>query len=241
VGYRNLCQLLSLAHLKGFYYKPRLDKEVLRQHSEGLIALSGSLHGEIHRRILDQELDKAKEAGAFFQEVYGDRFYLEVQDHGLPLEKKALPLVDDLARELGIPLVVTNECRYLKRENHLSQMVLHCIQTGRTLAEEEERMGSGTDQRYLKAPDEIKKNFKEYSKAIENSVKISELCNFSFPERVYHFPRYQAPRNLSLGDFLQEKTEQGFAERWPQIASRLGATAEEQKQFYWDRLKRSWR
>lgn len=237
-GYRNLCQLLSLAHLKGFYYKPRLDKEVLRQYSQGLIALSGSLHGEIHRRLIDQELDKAKEASSFLQEIYGDRFYLEIQDHGLPLEKKALPLVTDLAREQGIPLVVTNECRYLKQENHLSQTVLHCIQTGRTLAEEEERMGSGTDQRYLRPPHDIKKHFNEYPEAIENTVKISKKCDFSFPERVYHFPKYQAPRNLSLSDYLREQTEQGFIERWPQLSARLGENAAEQKPLYLDRLQR---
>lgn len=236
-GYQNLCRLLSLAHLKGFYYKPRLDKEVLRQHSAGLIALSGSVHGEIHRRLINEEVDKAKEAAQFLSEVYGDRFYLEIQDHGLPLERKVLNLVSEFAKDLGTPLVATNECRYLKRAEHLSQIVLHCIQTGRTLSEEEERMGAQTEQRYLKSPQEMKDTLKDFSQPIENSVKIAEQCDFSFQRRVYHFPQYQGPGDRSLAEHLREKTLQGFAERWPQIGARLSEKTEETKKRYLERLE----
>jgi len=236
-GYQNLCRLLSMAHLKGFYYKPRLDKEVLRQHSEGLFALSGSVHGEIHRRLINEETDQAKEAAQFLADVYGDRFYLEIQDHHLPLERKVLPLVSNFAEELGIPLVATNECRYLDQSEHLSQIVLHCIQTGRTLTAEEERMGAQTDQRYLKSTKAMKKALKDYPQAIENSVKISDKCDFSFQQRVYHFPQYQAPAEQTLADHLREKTFDGFADRWPQISSRLGGKTEESKKPYKDRLE----
>ncbi|MDX1387302.1 MAG: PHP domain-containing protein, partial [bacterium] len=181
-GYRNLCQLLSIAHLKGFYYKPRLDKETLKKYSAGLIALSGGVHGEIHRRLINEERDLAAEGAGFLLETYPDRFYLEIQDHGLPLEKKVWGPALELAQEQRLPLVATNEVRYLKAAESEAQIVLTCIQTGRTLNEEEDRGGARSDQMYLKSPEEMRKLFKKYPEAIENSLKIAQQCQFEYSD-----------------------------------------------------------
>lgn len=236
-GYRNLCELLSLAHLKGFYYKPRLDKEVLRKHSAGLIALSGGIHGEVQRRLVQEEVEQAQEAATFLAETYPDRFYLELQDHGLPLELKALPLVQNFAQQKSLPMVVTNEVRYLDRKDSEAQRVLHCIQKGWTLHEAEDRLGTTGDQKYLKAPKDIIKSFKDNLEAIENSIKISEEIEFDYGERSYHFPQYQPPHESTLEDYLRQQTYQGFEERWPLIASRLQGKADELRQQYLDRIE----
>ncbi len=237
-GYRNLCELLSISHLKGFYYKPRLDKETLQKYSEGLIALSGTLHGELHRRLLLNERDLALEAGRFFSQVFPDRFYLEMQDHGLPLEQKVRPLAIALAEELKIPLVATNDCKYLLREHHEAQTVMTCIQTGRTLGEEEERGETPTNLRYLREVSDIKKNFNDIQKAIENSWKISNECDFGFREKSYHFPRFQVEANLSLEEYLRQAALSGLEERWKLIAPRLHEASEEARQRYRDRLEK---
>lgn len=237
-GYRNLCRLLSIAHLKGFYYKPRLDKEVLQKYSSGLIALSGGLHGEIHRRLINEERELAGEAAQFLLETFPDRFYLEIQDHGLPLEKKVWGPALELARQKKLPLVATNEVRYIKSAESEAQIVLSCIQTGRTLNEEEDRGGARSDQKYLKSPKEIKKIFKEVPEAIENSIKISEQCQFTYSDRSYHFPQYQAPAGLSLEDYLRQETLEGFEKRWFQIRQGLEGPEEEARNTYRARLDR---
>ncbi len=220
-GYKNLCNLLSIAHLKGFYYKPRLDKEALAKFSEGLIALSGTLHGEIHRRLLKNENEMALEAIQFLGNTFKDRFYLELQDQGLSQEQKILPALVKLAADQGVPLVAANEVRYLKQDQHEAHLVLQCIQSGRTLPEEEERAEYLSTQRYLKAPQEIIRCFKDYPQAIENTVKISDSCLFDFNDKAYHFPHFVSPGEKPLDAYLKESTLKGFEERWPEIRSHL--------------------
>ncbi len=235
-GYQNLCTLLSLAHLKGFYYKPRLDKEVLQKHQAGLIALSGTLHGEIHRRLLRDEIAEAEAAAVFLQETFPGRFYLELQDHQLPLEKKLREPLLSLAQKMALPLVATNDCKYLKREQHTAQTVLTCIQSGRTLQEEEDRGETPTDQRYFKSPEEMAALFQGMDEALSNTVKIFNECDFDFKGKVYHFPQFQAPEGMALDDLLRRDVERGFQELWPHILK--GRESQEAKllQEYRERL-----
>ncbi|HCU24307.1 MAG TPA: DNA polymerase III subunit alpha, partial [Deltaproteobacteria bacterium] len=235
-GYQNLCRLLSIAHLQGFYYKPRLDKEVLKKHSEGLIALSGTLHGEIHRRLAKNEVEAAKEALHYLGETFPERFYLEVQDHGLAQEKKLTEALLPLAKQYGVPLVATNDCRYLKREDYEAHLALQCIQSGRTLHEEEERAEYLSEERYLKTPDEMKQNFENIPEAIENTNKISERCNFGFTDKSYYFPAFIPPEAEELDAYLKRRTYEGFEGRWKEISPRLQGSAEAMKKLYLERL-----
>ncbi|MFO1462267.1 MAG: DNA polymerase III subunit alpha [bacterium] len=236
-GYQNLCRLLSIAHLEGFYYKPRLDKEILRRHSEGLIALSGTMHGEIHRRLAKNEVDLAKEAVQYLQETFPERFYLELQDHGVVSEKKLNEQLLPFAKELGIPLVATNDCKYLKKEDHVAHLALQCIQTGRTLQEEEERAEFLSEQRYLKSPKDILQSFKEIPEAIENTVKIAEQCYYAFDDKTYYFPKYAPPEGEELDSYLKRRTYEGFEERWKEIEPRLKGDPAAAKAAYLERLK----
>lgn len=236
-GYQNLCRLLSIAHLEGFYYKPRLDKEVLRKHSEGLIALSGTMHGEIHRRLSKNEVEQAKEAVAYLQETFPGRFYLELQDHGLALEKKVQDMVLPFAKEHGVPLVASNDCKYLKKEDHVAHLALQCIQSGRTLQEEEERAEFLSEQRYLKSPKEIEQSFNSIPEAIENTLKITEQCDYAFNDKNYYFPKYAPPEGEDLDAYLRRRSYEGFEERWREIEPRVKGDPEKAKQAYLERLK----
>ncbi|HKX12253.1 MAG TPA: PHP domain-containing protein, partial [bacterium] len=236
-GYQNLCRLLSLAHLKGFYYKARVDKEVLRQHSEGLIAISGTLHGEIHRRWMKSETEEARAAMTYLAETFPERFYLELQDHGITAEKKLNETLPALAKEFGIPLVATNDCKYLKREDYEAHLALACIQSGRTLHEEEERAEYLSEQRYLKSPEEMIKSFKSYDQAIENTIKIAEQCSYGFTDKSYYFPKYDPPAGEDLESYLRRRTYEGFEERWPEITARFEEVPAGLRESYLERIK----
>ncbi|MCB1215154.1 MAG: PHP domain-containing protein, partial [Deltaproteobacteria bacterium] len=197
-GYHNLCELLSLAHLKGFYYKPRLDRESLSKHSQGLIALSGTMEGEIHQRLLREEKDQAVQAADFLLSTYGDNFYLELQDHQLPLEARVKDAVSELTKELQLPVVATNDCHYLKKDQAEAQLVLECIKKGWTLNEALDRGGTRTEEAYLKTPQEMGKIFKDRPEALANTIKIMEACQFSFESKSYHLPQYKVESGKSL-------------------------------------------
>lgn len=238
-GYRNLCELLSLAHLKGFYYKARLDKQVLSQYSEGLIALSGGIFGEVSQRLLREEKPLALEALDFLRSTFPDRFYLELQDHGLPLEKRLRPQLTELIQEQSIPLVLTNECKYLNQQDYEAQVVLTCIQTGRTLQEEHDRGETPTDQRFVKSPEQMAALFPEYPEAMTNSRKIADQCDFSFDGSTYHFPQFTAPAGLSLNDYFRQEVAKGFEERWEKLAASFfdPEIQAQKKAEYQDRLE----
>lgn len=237
-GYRNLCELLSIAHLKGFYYKARLDKEVLQKYSEGLIALSGGIFGEVSQRLLRDEKDKAIEGLNFLRETFPDRFYLELQDHSLPLEKRLRPMLSEVIQEQNVPVILTNECKYLKQEDHEAQVVLTCIQTGRTLQEEQDRGETPTDQRFVKSPQQMAELFPEFPEAFTNTKKIADQCNFAFDNTTYHFPQFEAPAGLTLNDYFRQEVEKGFRERWDFISKNFSSPDIEQKKLaeYQERL-----
>jgi DNA polymerase-3 subunit alpha len=209
-GYKNLCHLITKSYLEGFYYRPRIDKELLAQHSEGLIALSGCLKGEIGLALgLGQE-EKAEEAALEYASFFakGD-FYIEIQDHGLEEQKKINPLLLNLSRKLKIPLAATNDVHYLSKDDAESQDILLCIQTNRRVTEQD-RIRFGTDQFYLKSSEEMIDLFGEIPEAIQNTAKIAAQCNFEFPLSGYFLPQFKAPEGTSLGDYFDRVVKEGF-------------------------------
>ncbi|MDD8020620.1 MAG: DNA polymerase III subunit alpha [Acidobacteriota bacterium] len=220
-GYRHLCQLITSAYLEGFYYRPRIDKDILREHSSGLIALSGCLKGEINDFLVKDMDDKAEAAARQYQEIFGEgNFYLEIQDHGLPDQKKILPKIADLARRLGIPLVATNDVHFLQKEDAQIQDILLCIQTGKKLSDSD-RMHFSSDQFYLKSTAEMRELFKDYPEALDNTRHIAARCNFEFPFNSHFLPHFKAPDNKNLRDYFEEIAQAGFEQRLPLIQEKI--------------------
>jgi DNA polymerase-3 subunit alpha len=219
-GYKNLCKLLTQAYLEGFYYRPRIDKELLRDHSEGLIGLSACLKGEValwlNRGFPEKAEDAAREYAAIF--APGD-FYLELMDHGLPDQKAVNPQLVAVARKLGLPLVATNDVHFARRDDAESQDVLVCIQTNRKISDPD-RMKFSTDQFYFKSEAEMAELFKDTPDAIENTGKIAARCTFEFPGKTYYLPNFVPPDGKSLSDYLEEMAWQGFRARWARLEPR---------------------
>ena len=220
-GYKNLCKLLTEAYLTGFYYRPRIDKELLRAHSEGLIGLSACLKGEValwlNRGFPEKAEDAAREYAGLF--APGD-FYLELMDHGLPEQKAVNPQIVAVARKLNLPLVATNDIHFARRDDAESQDVLVCIQTNRKISDPD-RMKFSTDQFYFKASAEMTELFKDTPDAIENTGKIAARCTFDFPSKVYHLPVFGPPDGKSLSDYFEEMAWQGFRDRWARLERRV--------------------
>lgn len=214
-GYRNLSYLVSMGFLKGFYGKPRIDMDLLRSHSEGLIALSACLAGAIPRRLRTGDYDGAKQTALEYSRIFGpERFYLELQDHGIPEQRKINPLLLRLARETGLPMVVTNDAHYLRREDASTQDVLLCIQTGKTV-DEENRLRFETDEFYVKSEAELRERFPQLDEAFENTARIAERCNVEFEFNHYHLPHFQTPDGSESPDYFRRMCREGFSERYP--------------------------
>ncbi len=212
-GYRNLMTLVSLGFTEGFYGRPRVDMELLRRYHGGLIALSACLSGDIPRRLLAGDYDGARAAAAEMSALFGKgNYYIELQNHNLPEERQILPALLRLSRELDIPMVATNDCHYLRREDAYKQEILTCIQTGRTV-EEGSRVGFSTDEFYYKDTGEMEMLFSRYPGAMENTVKIAERCEVEFDFTQTYLPKFPCPDGLSAGEFLGRLTEEGFARR----------------------------
>ncbi len=213
-GYQNLCKLVSEAFLHGFYGKPRVDIALLEQYHEGLIALSACLGGAIPQRLLQEDYAAAKEYALQMAEIFGeDNFYLELQDHGIEAQRPVNQGILRLSRETGLPLVVTNDAHYLRKEDAKMQDVLLCIQTGRTV-DEENRMRFETEEFYLKSEDELKALFPNVPEAFENTVKIAERCNVEFVFNQYHLPSFPVPEGYSNEEYFRKLCMDGFAERY---------------------------
>ncbi len=234
-GYKNLCRLISAAYREGFYYKPRIDWELLATHNEGLIALSACLGGELPTLInLNQSAEALERARQMSQLFDDNRFYLELQENYLPEQAKANAGLVSIAKELDLPLVATNDCHYLTRENAFAHEVLLCIQTGKTM-DDPNRMRFSNDEFYVKTPDEMIALFKDHPDAIANTVKIAERCNLELDFSTYHFPQYEKPAEKSLDDVLQEQSEAGLEERLDEIRKRR-ELSDEDVRIYRDRL-----
>jgi len=219
-GYANLCKLATIAQLEGFYYKPRIDKEVLAAHSEGLIGLSACLHGEIARLILADRLGAADEAACFYRDLFGEgRFFLEVQNNGIPAQDKVNLALKQMSRRLSIPLVATNDCHYLDPGDARAHEVLLCIQTGKTLADPN-HFKFNTKELYFKSPREMAAAFGDYPGALENTVAIARRCDVTFDFNSYHFPRFDTGSDLSPEAHFEHKAREGFARRMAAIKAK---------------------
>ncbi len=213
-GYRNLSYLVSMAHIEGFYIKPRIDLDLLRAHHEGLICLSACLAGEIPRRLRNGDYDGAKEYALTLSEIFGpDRFYLELQDHGIREQAIVNRGILRIHEETGLPLVVTNDAHYLRKEDAAAHDVLLCIQTGKTV-DDENRMRYEPQNFYLRSTEEMAALFPEYPEAIENTGKIADLCNVDFTFGKYHLPEFKLPPGYDSFSYLKKLCDEGFAERY---------------------------
>ena len=222
-GYKNLCKLVSNAFLEGFYYKPRVDRELLRRYSTGIIALSACIAGEIPEAILADDLDKAKELIIEYRDIFGkDNFFLEMQNHGMEEEKKVNKAIAMLAKELDIPLVVTNDIHYIDREDADMHDILLCIQTGK-LRSDENRMRFSSNEFYLKTEDEMRELFPDFPQAFENTVKIAERCNVKLDLGNLYLPDFDVPEGSTLFGYLEHLCREGLTKRYAVITEEIEA------------------
>lgn len=214
LGYKNLMKIVSEGYRHGFYYKPRIDKNVLKKYSEGVIALSACLAGEVQHRLLNGDYEGAKKEALDMRDIFGDdSFFLELQDQGLEEEMRILPDMKRLHEETGIPFVATNDVHYVRQEDAVAQDVLMCIQTGTTV-DEENRMRFSNDQFYLKSEDEMRKIFANIPEACDNTAKIADRCDVSFTFGQLHLPDFNAPEGLTNREYLRKLCYEGLAERY---------------------------
>ncbi len=212
-GYKNLIYMVSKAYTEGFYSKPRIDEELLRDHSEGLVALSACLAGKIPRELSRGNYDAAKEYALRLKSIFGkDNFYIELQNHGIAEQAQILPSLVSLSEECDIPLVATNDCHYLRRTDAETQAILMCIQTNNVITDGRP-LGFETDEFYYKTTDEMEMLFGKYKGAIENTVKIADMCNFDFSFEDTHLPSFTTARGQTAPELLRELTMKGFEEK----------------------------
>ncbi|MFN0057078.1 MAG: DNA polymerase III subunit alpha [Planctomycetota bacterium] len=227
-GYQNLLRLSSLAYVEGFYYKPRIDHELLKLYSAGLIGTSSCLAGEVNRPLIQGDAAKALDAARRYQQIFGrDRFFLEIQNHGLPEQLRVLEQIPALAKELGLPLLATNDVHYLRSDDARAQEIHLCINTGTTL-EDDERMRFHTDQFHFRSAQEMSKALGDFPEAISNSLEIAAMCDFQLDESTSHLPvffpggiptnvdtRQQEEENRQL---LRSLVAKGFQSRYPEAS-----------------------
>lgn len=221
-GYRNLIKLSSAGYLEGFYHRPRIDKEILKQHAEGLIATSACLQGEVNWHLLRGETDAAVAAAREYQQIFGEEnFFLEIQNHGLEKEQWVLPKVIAIAKETGIPLVATNDCHYLRQQDWQAHDALLCIQTDKKV-EDPDRMRYNSDQIYFKSPEEMEQQFGDIKEALENTVRIAEACNLELELGQLKLPVFPIPKPYVDPDqYLRHLCEEGLTRRYPQTTKEI--------------------
>ncbi len=213
-GYKNLVKLVSLGFVEGFYYKPRIDLEILKKYSKGLVCLSACLAGSINRAILSNDMEKAKEIAKWHKDVFGEDYYIELQYNGLREQTLANQKLIQIARELDIPMVATNDAHYLKKEDAYNHEVLLCIQTGKKITDED-RMRFETDEFYIKSPEEMYEHFSELPEVLENTVKIAEKCNVEFEFGVTKLPNYDVPPEYKTHtDYFRKLSNDGLIKRY---------------------------
>ena len=213
-GYRNLMYLVSEAFTRGFYYRPRMDYNLIRQHHEGLICLSACISGDLPKMLLEERYGDAEKYVHDMADIFGpDHFYIEVMDHGLIEEKTVLPRLIEMSRKTGVPLVTTNDCHYIRRENADAQEVLMCIQMGKTL-EDDNRMRQHTQELYVKSEEEMRALFPDLGDAIERTEEIARRCQVDFDFHTVHLPRYDVPAGETAESMLRRLCEEGLAARY---------------------------
>ncbi len=236
-GYRNLSYLVSAGFKEGFYYKPRIDKELLEKHSEGLICLSACLKGEVAYLAGRGKMDEARSAARWYADLFPGRYYLELQENTLPEQAVANQRLMEIAGELSLPLVATNDCHYLNREDARAHEVLLCIQTGKTM-NDEKRMRFSAEEFYVKSPEEMAAAFHYAPEAIANTMVIADQCNLDLGNfKTYHFPKYDPPEGLTLDDMLAAAARNGLDARLAAIKAKKPDFTAEQEKGYRDRLE----
>src|ERR1700676_284160 len=216
-GYYNLIKLVSSGFLEGFYYKPRIDYDLLAKHSKGLIALSACLRGAVTEAVVDKKYELAKENAYRLRDIFGKiNFFLEIQDQGLEIEKGVNPELVRLSKESGIPLVATNDCHYLHHEDAHAQEVLLCIQTGKTMSDAH-RMKFASDQFYFKSAVEMAQVFGELPEALSRTVDIAARCNVKVERIPNPFPEFKVPEGHTSASYFESVVREGFAARVPQL------------------------
>ena len=219
-GYKNLSHLVSMGFTDGFYYKPRIDLEILEQYHEGLIALSACLAGSVNKAILNDDIEEAKRTALWHKNLFGEDYYLEIQPNGLPEQVKVNQKLIELSRELNIPLVATNDAHYLKKEDAYNHEVLLCIQTGKKMSDTD-RMRMQVDEFYVKSPEEMQEYFKNIPEAIENTVKIAEKCNFDFEFGNTKLPNYDVPVEFKTHtEYFEKLCYDGIKKRYGENPSK---------------------
>ena len=214
-GYENLCYMVSEGFVKGFYGKPRIDLALLEQYSEGLVCLSACLGGPVSQHLLNDSYDDAKEYALKLAEIFGEgNFYLELQDHGIDKQQLVNQGILRISRETGLPLVVTNDAHYLRKEDAQMQDVMMCIQMGTTLDDPNRKMEFETEEFYLKSEDELRTLFPNYDEAFENTAKIADMCNLEFTFHEYHLPSFPVPEGYTNEEYFRKLCYDGFRERY---------------------------
>lgn len=218
-GYLNLCELNSIAFRDGFYYKPRIDYETLEKYSEGVVCLSACIAGDIPQYILNRQYDKAEELVQWFKRVFGEDFYLEIQNHGMQEEQEVNKKLREYSKKFGIKLVATNDAHYIYREDAEVQDVLMCVQIGKTIDDPSRTLKLPSDEFYIKTYDEMAKAFPNDLDALSTTLEIAEKCNYSFKEdhideNRYMFPPFEPPNGLSFADYLWQLVDEGVKKRY---------------------------
>lgn len=220
-GYRNLMKIVSAGYTEGFYYKPRIDHDLLRKYSEGIIALSACLAGDVQSKLLNNDYEGAKKEALTLLDIFGkDNFYLELQDQGLEEEIRILPYMKRLREETGIPFVATNDVHYVRQEDAVAHDVLLCIQTAKTV-DDENRMRFPNDQFYLKSELEMEKLFADIPEAIQNTKRIADRCNVEFQFGQIHLPEFHAPEGVPNETYLRNLCSEGMKDRYGEITPEL--------------------
>ena len=235
-GYKNLIKMVSSAQLEGFYYVPRIDKELLRAHHEGLICLTACIKGEIPNAILKTDEKHVRETVEEYHSIFGDRLFFELQDNGLQEQRIVNEKLIELSRYYGIPYVATNDCHYLKKEEAKAHELLLCIQTGKTM-NDRDRLSFKSEEFYFKSCEDMASAFSSYPEALTNTLKIAEMCTVNIDSGTYHFPEFKPPKNLELNEYLEELCKDGFSGRLPKIVSSYEVFSDELSKKYEQRLE----
>ena len=238
-GYKNLVKLVSAGYTEGFYYKPRIDKELLQEHREGLIVLSSCLKGEVSQALAGGNWQKAKDAALQYREILGpENFFLEIQDHGIPDQQKIVPMMAQLGEEVGLQLVGTNDSHYLDKSDAFAHEVLLCIGTGKTLGDEK-RMKFYSDDFYVKGPDEMRRVFADHPEAVANTLRIAERVNLSLDVKGHHLPKFPVPPKYDIASYFAEVARKGLEKRLNAMAALFVAKKKKHEVAeYWERLER---
>lgn len=234
-GYRNLMKMASIAQFEGFYYKPRIDMEVLAAHSDGIIALTACLHGQVPWHIHKDDMEGARQKAQELQGIFGDRLYFEIQENGIDDQRIVNDGLIQLSKEMGVKLVATNDCHYLNKEEAHAHEVLLCIQTGKTITDPK-HFSFATDEFYFKSPETMKESFSYCPESITNSVEIAKRCDLEIDFGEYHFPKFSVPEGETLETLFVAACRKGLKQRFAAM-QKAGTFSQELEKTYTDRLE----